>query len=105
MKALQVLFDVIFAKLETGTVRKWKHDYLTSQIHVCVCLFNLVLPLAGAALDPQHQLLGRFGLPPQDGLGLASEASLLAVVAPPSLGLLALSRLLVLSHLEKKASN
>ena len=41
---------------------------------------HLVLPLALSALQPEHQLLGGLGLLPQDGLGLASEALLLAVV-------------------------
>ena len=41
---------------------------------------HLVLPLALGALQPEHQLLGGLGLLPQDGLGLASEALLLAVV-------------------------
>ena len=41
---------------------------------------HLVLPLALSALEPQDQLLGGLGLLPQDGLGLASEALLLAVV-------------------------
>ena len=41
---------------------------------------NLVLPLADGALQLEHQLLGGLGLLPQDGLGLASEALLLAVV-------------------------
>ena len=41
---------------------------------------NLVLPLADGALHPEHQLLGGLRLLPQDGLGLASEALLLAVV-------------------------
>ena len=34
----------------------------------------LVLPLADSALHPQHQLLRGLRLPPQDRLGLPSEA-------------------------------
>ena len=82
---------------------------------------HLVLPLADGALHPEHQLLGGLRLLPQDGLGLTSKALLLAIVpvmfileeylqtktnvfemenAPPSaLGLLGLSRFLVLGHL------
>ena len=77
---------------------------------------HLVLPLALGALEPQHQLLGSFGLLSQDGLGLTTESLLLAVVPEQidirinsvltsnnlpttTLGLLGLGRLLVLSHL------
>merc|ERR550525_2331688 len=59
----------------------------------------LVLPLAARTLQPQHQLLGSLGLLPEDGLGLTTKTLLLSVVPASPLGLLGLSRLLVLSHL------
>merc|ERR1719158_559071 len=59
-----------------------------------------MLPLAGRALDPEHWLLGSLCLLTQDGLGLTSEALLLAVVSPPALSLLRFCRLLILGHLE-----
>merc|ERR1711978_849336 len=62
---------------------------------------RLVLPLADGALQLEHQLLGGLGLLPQDGLGLASEALLLAVVPTSALGILGLSGLLMLGHLEE----
>ena len=61
---------------------------------------DLVLPLACRALEPQDQLLGGLCLLPQDGLGLTSETLLLTIVPTPTLGLLGLSGLLVLGHLE-----
>merc|ERR1719483_1683427 len=61
---------------------------------------NLMLPLAGRAFEPQDQLLGGLCLLPQDRLGLSSKALLLTIVPPPSLGLLALSCLLVLGDLK-----
>merc|ERR1719175_136023 len=61
---------------------------------------HLVLPLANGALHPEHQLLGGLCLLPQNGLRLTSKALLLSVVPSPSLGLLRLSRFLVLGHLE-----
>merc|ERR1719461_1290022 len=74
---------------------------LSSQLEVLGSLDGaLVLPLALGALQPEHQLLGGLGLLPQDGLGLASEALLLTVVPASALGLLGLSGLLVLRHLE-----
>ena len=79
----------------------------------------LVLPLALGALQLEDELLGGLRLLPQNGLGLTSEALLLTVVSerirtkfqsnilfsiqplpPPTLGLLGLSRLFVLGHLE-----
>jgi len=39
-----------------------------------------VFPLAGGALDPEHQLLGGLGLLPQDGFGLATKALLFPVI-------------------------
>ena len=49
------------------------------------CLFetlwtDLVLPLADGALHPQHQLLRRLGLLPQNRLRLTTEALLLAII-------------------------
>lgn len=38
------------------------------------------------ALEPQHDLLGGLGLLAEDGLGLASVAALLAIIAPLALG-------------------
>merc|ERR1719378_549603 len=74
---------------------------LSSQLEVLGSLDrDLVLPLALSALQPQDQLLGGLGLLPQDGLGLTSEPLLLAVVPTTTLGLLGLSGLLVLGHLE-----
>ena len=61
---------------------------------------DLVLPLADAALHPKDELLGGLGFLPQDRLRLTTEALLLAVVPPPTLGLLRLGGLLVLGHLE-----
>jgi len=58
-----------------------------------------MLPLALRALNPQNQLLGGLGLPPEDRFGLSSEPLLLPVVPSPTLSLLTLSRLLVLCHL------
>ena len=57
---------------------------------------DLVLPLACRALEAQDQLLGGLCL----GLGLTSETLLLTIVPTPTLGLLGLSGLLVLGHLE-----
>jgi len=62
--------------------------------------WDLVLPFASRALDPQDQLLGGLRLLSQDGLGLTTETLLLTIVPSPTLGLLGLSRLLVLGHLE-----
>merc|ERR1719334_3106998 len=59
-----------------------------------------VLDAPTGALDPEDQLLGGLGLPPQDGLGLTAEALLLAIVPPSALSLLTLGRLLVLGDLE-----
>merc|ERR1719517_87319 len=74
---------------------------LSSQLEVFGSLDgHLVLPLADRALHPEHQLLGGLRLLPQNGLGLTSKALLLSVVPSPSLGLLGLSRFLVLGHLE-----
>jgi len=74
---------------------------LSSQLEVLGSLDgNLVLPLAGSALHPEDELLCGLGFLPQDGLGLTTEALLLAVVPPPALGLLRLGGLLVLGHLE-----
>merc|ERR1719322_632878 len=61
---------------------------------------NLVLPLALKTLNPQHQLLGSLGLLPQDGFGLTSKSLLFTIIPTSSLGLLGLSRFLVLDHLE-----
>ena len=44
------------------------------------CRTHLILPLALGTLQPQNQLLGSLGLLPQDGLGLATESLLLAIV-------------------------
>ena len=82
-------------------------------------MVHLVLPLALGALQLEDELLGGLRLLPQNGLGLTSEALLLTVVSerirtkfqnnilfsiqplpPPTLGLLGLSRLFVLGHLE-----
>ena len=60
----------------------------------------LILPLALSALQLEDQLLSGLGLLPQDRFGLTSKALLLAIIPPSSLGLLGLSRLLVLGHLE-----
>merc|ERR1719150_2082052 len=60
---------------------------------------TLILPLAIRTLQPQNQLLGSLGLLPQDGLGLATESLLLAIVPASALGLLGLGGLLVLGHL------
>jgi len=74
---------------------------LSAQLEVLGALDRaLVLPLADGALDPEDQLLGGLGLPPQDGLGLTAEALLLAIVPPSALSLLTLGRLLVLGDLE-----
>merc|ERR1711902_261841 len=62
--------------------------------------WDLMFPLASGALNPQDQLLGGLSLLPQDRLGLTAETLLLTVVPPSALGLLGLSRLLVLGHLE-----
>merc|ERR1719266_2700661 len=75
---------------------------LSSQLKVFGSLDGmLVLPFALGALEPQHQLLGGLGLLPQDGLGLTTETLLFTVVPSPSLGLLRLSGLLILSHFEQ----
>ena len=60
----------------------------------------LVLPLAFSTLQLEDQLLGSLALLPQDGFGLTSESLLFTIISSPSLGLLGLSRFLVLGHLE-----
>ena len=61
---------------------------------------NLLTPLALSALETQHQLLGRLGLLPQDGLGLTSETLLLTIVTSTTLSEFGFLRLFVLRHLE-----
>ena len=61
----------------------WTRHYRLSSLNSSnrfFCQNYLVLPLALCALELEDQLLGGLGLLPQDGLGLASEALLLAVV-------------------------
>ena len=43
--------------------------------------YYLVFPLTLCTLQLENQLLGGLGLLPQDGLGLASESLLLAVIS------------------------
>ena len=44
------------------------------------CQQYLVLPLAGGALNPEHQLLGGLGFLPQDRLRLTAKTLLLPVI-------------------------
>lgn len=60
---------------------------------------GLFAVLALGALHAQHNLLGGLGLLPEDGLGLASESLLLAIVTTTALGGTALLGLLVLGDL------
>merc|ERR1719266_937435 len=74
---------------------------LTSQLEMLSSLDgNLVLPVAGNALQPEHQLLSGLSLTPQDRLGLTTETLLLTIVSSPTLSSLTFSRLLVLCNLE-----
>ena len=56
--------------------------------------------LALGAFEPQGDLLGLLSLLPEDGLGLASEAGLLGLIAARALRHLRVLALLVLSNLE-----
>lgn len=60
---------------------------------------GLFAVLALGALHSQHDLLGGLGLLPEDGLGLATESLLFAIVTTTALGGTALLRLLVLRDL------
>lgn len=48
---------------------------------------QLLLGLAGGALETQHDLLGRLGLLVEDGLGLTTITALLSVVTALTLGI------------------
>jgi hypothetical protein len=68
---------------------------------VCnLSILYLLSPLARAALETEHQLLGRLGLLAQNGLRLAAKTLLLAIVTTLALGKDGLLGLLVLRHLE-----
>lgn len=60
---------------------------------------GLFAVLALGALHTQHDLLGGLGLLPEDGLSLATESLLLAIVTTTALGGTALLGLLVLRDL------
>lgn len=73
---------------------------VAAQLEVLATLQRgLFAVLALGALHAQHNLLGGLGLLPEDGLGLATESLLLAIVTPTTLGGAALLRLLVLRDL------
>ena len=73
---------------------------VASQLEVLAALQgSLLAVLALCALHTQHNLLGGLGLLPEDGLSLATESLLLAVVTTTTLGGAALLGLFVLGHL------
>lgn len=78
------------AKLDTQTKEVGEQQYLlfglTTQFEVFASLdWQLFLGLTHSALHTKHNLLGGLGLLLEDGLGLTTEALLLAIVTATTL--------------------